>query len=273
MNCPKCSNPVIPGSLFCSVCGAKLDETSEPAPEKTEQISIGRSPDNDICLDDDLVSRHHATLFLQKDGTWRLEDLSSSNGTFVNGNQVAAAALSPDDRIRIGGFSASLAELLAMRTPRQEAAQAGAPEELVRSGPEPPPRGTVPPTAVKCIVLYGLFHCVYLAGIVFVLGANILYAVAAVFMLFIYYNLYRLKNWARIVFVFICFLFIGYNIADTIDSKFQNFIGLLELAKIDAYFAAMVTVGFATTIFQILSVYFLMKKSVAVYFKKTQEQR
>ncbi len=51
------------------------------------QISIGRGPDNTIVLDDSLVSRQHARIQKIKDAYF-ITDLSSSNGTFVNGAQV-----------------------------------------------------------------------------------------------------------------------------------------------------------------------------------------
>jgi hypothetical protein len=64
-------------------------------------ISIGRASDNDVILDDPLVSRHHCQLKLQH-GAYGLADLGSRNGSFVNGQQVNEVALGPGDRIRIG---------------------------------------------------------------------------------------------------------------------------------------------------------------------------
>jgi pSer/pThr/pTyr-binding forkhead associated (FHA) protein len=46
-------------------------------------ITIGRTSDNDIVLDDNMVSRHHARLELQAN-TYVLTDLGSANGTWVN---------------------------------------------------------------------------------------------------------------------------------------------------------------------------------------------
>lgn len=51
---------------------------------------LGRSPDADLVLDDDTVSRHHAVLRGDRDGL-ELEDLGSSNGTNINGNPMAGA--------------------------------------------------------------------------------------------------------------------------------------------------------------------------------------
>ncbi len=65
-------------------------------------ISIGRSPDNMIVIEDVSVSSRHAQL--EKSGeTYRLKDLGSTNGTRVNGSSTQQALLRSDDRIRFGG--------------------------------------------------------------------------------------------------------------------------------------------------------------------------
>lgn len=64
-------------------------------------ISIGRASDNDVIVDDAMVSRHHCQLKLQH-GAYSLADLGSRNGSFVNGQAVSEIALGPGDQIRIG---------------------------------------------------------------------------------------------------------------------------------------------------------------------------
>ncbi len=64
-------------------------------------ISIGRASDNDVIVDDALVSRHHCQLKLQH-GAYGFADLGSRNGSFVNGQPVNEIALGPGDMIRIG---------------------------------------------------------------------------------------------------------------------------------------------------------------------------
>ena len=64
-------------------------------------IRIGRQPDNDVVLDDLLVSRHHAEL-RRTPGGWEVIDLVSGNGTFVNGRRVSRAAVAAHDVIGIG---------------------------------------------------------------------------------------------------------------------------------------------------------------------------
>ena len=66
-----------------------------------EAITIGRAPDNTIIVNDKSISMHHAQLLLAHD-TYRLRDLDSTNGTWVNGKPVTEAVLRFDDRIRFG---------------------------------------------------------------------------------------------------------------------------------------------------------------------------
>ncbi len=72
-----------------------------PLPAKA--MRIGRTPDNDLVLSDDLnVSRNHAELRKSPTGSYEIVDLSSHNGTFVNGQQVTAQMLTERDIVSIG---------------------------------------------------------------------------------------------------------------------------------------------------------------------------
>jgi pSer/pThr/pTyr-binding forkhead associated (FHA) protein len=67
-------------------------------------ITIGRSPDADIILLDDKVSRVHCGIRLW-DGEFYIKDLKSKNGTFVNGQRVEVSKLKTSDVIKIGGYT------------------------------------------------------------------------------------------------------------------------------------------------------------------------
>jgi ABC-type multidrug transport system ATPase subunit len=70
---------------------------------------IGRNPDCDIVISDDTVSRQHARIDKTGQGSYRITDLDSTNGTFVSGRKVHGHTdLSPDDLILIGDFRLSL---------------------------------------------------------------------------------------------------------------------------------------------------------------------
>jgi pSer/pThr/pTyr-binding forkhead associated (FHA) protein len=68
-----------------------------------DRLTVGRADGNDIVLaDDGQVSRVHA-VFERLAGAWSVRDVSSRNGTFVNGNRVSGEArVSPGDEVRIG---------------------------------------------------------------------------------------------------------------------------------------------------------------------------
>ncbi|MBF9135070.1 FHA domain-containing protein [Plantactinospora sp. S1510] len=78
-----------------------LGRTPSASYRATDRIRIGRAPDNDIVLDDLLVSRYHADLVRDGSG-FRVVDLGTRNGTYVNGRQVEHAVLYADDLLSFG---------------------------------------------------------------------------------------------------------------------------------------------------------------------------
>ena len=64
---------------------------------------IGRDPDAPVFLDDVTVSRHHAALHLDQ-GQLTVQDLGSTNGTYVNGKRTDSATIGPGDEVFIGRF-------------------------------------------------------------------------------------------------------------------------------------------------------------------------
>jgi len=64
--------------------------------------TIGRAGNADFVVEETLVSRVHCRLVATGDGELHLEDLSSTNGTFVNDQRVSQVALSAGDRVRLG---------------------------------------------------------------------------------------------------------------------------------------------------------------------------
>jgi pSer/pThr/pTyr-binding forkhead associated (FHA) protein len=66
-------------------------------------MSIGRSSDSKIFLDDVTVSRKHASVVLG-DAGWILSDSGSLNGTYVNKNRVISTVLVNGDELQIGKF-------------------------------------------------------------------------------------------------------------------------------------------------------------------------
>jgi signal transduction histidine kinase len=64
-------------------------------------VRIGRDSNNDLQLHDSEVSRFHTELQPEGDG-FKVVDLGSSNGTFLNGERITSAALSSGDRVQLG---------------------------------------------------------------------------------------------------------------------------------------------------------------------------
>ena len=67
-----------------------------------DSITMGRAATCDLALADTYVSNMHARIFM-KDGAWWLEDLGSTNGTYMNRAKVAVPTpVGPGDQIRLG---------------------------------------------------------------------------------------------------------------------------------------------------------------------------
>ncbi|MDD5656170.1 MAG: FHA domain-containing protein [Elusimicrobia bacterium] len=63
-------------------------------------LSVGRKPDNDVVIDNPAVSGHHCRLSLQG-GTYFVEDLDSTNGTYVNDKRVQKSGLHHNDVVGV----------------------------------------------------------------------------------------------------------------------------------------------------------------------------
>lgn len=67
-----------------------------------DEVLLGRAPDSNIVLDDTYASQQHARLFESGD-SYCVEDLGSTNGTYVNGRKISyPLELRSGDRIKIG---------------------------------------------------------------------------------------------------------------------------------------------------------------------------
>jgi len=94
-------SPVEPGTHVLMIvrgpaAGTRIDLVGN-------QMTVGRSPDTDIFLDDITVSRQHAH-FDRVGDTWVLVDLGSLNGSYVNRERVDQVELEQGDEIQIGKY-------------------------------------------------------------------------------------------------------------------------------------------------------------------------
>jgi pSer/pThr/pTyr-binding forkhead associated (FHA) protein len=74
-----------------------------------DRVSIGRSPDAGVFLDDVTVSRNHALLVRRRDGLY-IDDLGSLNGTYVNRRRNESHRLEDGDEIQVGKYKLSYLE-------------------------------------------------------------------------------------------------------------------------------------------------------------------
>ncbi|MHA1538079.1 MAG: FHA domain-containing protein [Alphaproteobacteria bacterium] len=87
-----------------------------------QTLSIGRSATNDIVVDHRTVSRKHAELDILDDGSFRLRDNDSANGTYVKidttFHRSAEAQVGEADIVRFGSFESSVANLVLLAQKR-----------------------------------------------------------------------------------------------------------------------------------------------------------
>lgn len=107
-------------------------------------VSIGRSADNTIHIDDPGVARYHAMIEKRVNGFW-LNDLGSTNGTLVNGTKIAAEhQLKEGDAISLGNGAA-----IRVAPMQEQAAPTTTPSASTKESPvveTPPPPPTPTPT-------------------------------------------------------------------------------------------------------------------------------
>ena len=89
--------------------------------------TIGRLPDNSVMIDNPAVSSHHACVFRDGD-QFVVEDLQSTNGTFVNGTRVSRHALQQGDVVTVGKHQLVLDQLAVAEPAASDGADPSAPE-------------------------------------------------------------------------------------------------------------------------------------------------
>jgi parallel beta-helix repeat protein len=173
MKCAECSTEMAAGSIFCSNCGAPLSSPNPPKPFTSDAESdltmpsspplagwlvvesgvsegqqfplrgtmrLGRSAENEIALVDSQLSRNHAAIS-REEGGYILQDLNSTNGTFLNGQSIAEPHVLRDgDQIRIGNTTLIFRWLPTAGAAPTENAQAS--PQTITAPWQPPPAWT-----------------------------------------------------------------------------------------------------------------------------------
>ena len=140
------------------------------------QIVVGREEGLNVTLQDPEASRRHARITWQA-GQYVIEDLGSTNGTFINGVQTTAPqVLNPGDSIGIGQ-TALVFQIEGVQMAASQYQQA--PAEYIPAPPAPPVASNVDTNSSNNLTQYALYGC----GCLILLFVCILVVVAAVFLL------------------------------------------------------------------------------------------
>ncbi len=110
------------------------DEVVETLELSDDKIKVGKLSSSQLHLDDPKVSRIHAVLESQGDGTYLVIDLGSASGTYVNGQKVSKQAVGDGDEVRFGGTTVRLGII---DPAERAAAQAAAASQATTDGPVP----------------------------------------------------------------------------------------------------------------------------------------
>ncbi|MGZ0229714.1 MAG: FHA domain-containing protein [Acidimicrobiales bacterium] len=130
--CPRCSFANAYSANFCASCGAPIGKSEEHTEShdfdlgaEAESVgmllavqgptvgakynlesgttTLGRHPESDIFLDDITVSRRHVEIS-HTDGAFRVRDVGSLNGTYLNRSRIDEAELQSGDELQVGRF-------------------------------------------------------------------------------------------------------------------------------------------------------------------------
>ena len=128
--------------------------------EVQDELVLGRSREDEGRIPDREISRTHARVYVDADGGLAIEDLGSTNGTFVNGVRITEPwLLSPGDTLRMGQTELEVeappppAEPLSHSDHQIGGQSATAPEETaVEEAPAPPPPPAAEPVAAAPVI-------------------------------------------------------------------------------------------------------------------------
>jgi pSer/pThr/pTyr-binding forkhead associated (FHA) protein len=129
---------------FRLVIRSGVDVGKEYILDKNEFI-VGREQTADIIVSDPEISRRHARIFFQNNG-YIIEDLGSTNGTFVNGQKISGPyLLRPGEVVNFGEHVSALFESVQVDPNATVVASAAAPKAPIAGAPAKAPLYTPPP--------------------------------------------------------------------------------------------------------------------------------
>jgi len=100
MRCQNCSSELKPNAAFCSNCGTRVVNLSSQI-VNSDIITIGRAADNVIHIESTGVSSYHAKMYVNGNKVF-IEDLNSTNGTYINNQKIKVSSVELDTDIYLG---------------------------------------------------------------------------------------------------------------------------------------------------------------------------
>ena len=94
-------------------------------------IKIGRGTNNDVVINDGVVSTFHAVITVSDFGEISIEDLNSKNGTFVNGQRITKTVLTPSSTVLLGNHSIDWKQIIQNSKNHQIKASITFPDDVV----------------------------------------------------------------------------------------------------------------------------------------------
>ena len=119
-----------------------------------EKLFVGREPEHNLTLDDGSVSGSHAHIQVLDGSVW-VQDLGSTNGTAVNGEEITRAGVSDGDLVEFGGVAFRLVPAGATPAPLPADAPIPEPESLVDPAPPVAPAAPPPPPPAPSLMPTG----------------------------------------------------------------------------------------------------------------------
>lgn len=155
-----------------------LSEDNQTVHELTEDtVTVGRLADNTLQIEDGSVSSHHAE-FVLENGEYHLKDKGSTNGTFVNGEQVTEVILKDGDQVRFGSietvFAGDVKSGASAPLPKSEKAAASLgsdssrPPGFVNASPFPKPKEKKDALTLAAVIIAAVGAVATLASVVIV---------------------------------------------------------------------------------------------------------
>lgn len=85
-----------------------------------KQLRVGRNPNNDLIISDGSISKYHAVLTELSENVRIIEDLDSTNGTFVNDFRIRRSLVTPQDKVVLGRYLLDLSQIFKKKLQEQQ---------------------------------------------------------------------------------------------------------------------------------------------------------